>query len=68
MFLDFALFVPNIKRAKKSSPVLANENLVSSVGKWNAGSGPLLVVYFECQNGDTENIGILLKVVFFEVQ
>ena len=30
--------------------------------------GPLLVVYFECQNGNTENIGISLKVVFFEVQ
>ena len=38
---------------------------VSSVGKRNAGSGPFLVVYSGCQNGDTENIGILCIGVFF---
>ena len=51
-----------------SSPVLGNGNLVSSVGKRMQEVGPLVVVYSECQNGDTKNIGILLIGVFSAVR
>ena len=67
MFLDFALF--QYKTGQKI-PVLCWQTEIWFL-LWGSGKqevGPLLVVYFGCQNGDTENIGILLKVVFFEVQ
>ena len=51
----------------KSKPVLANENLVSSMGKMNAGSGAIIDLYSECQNGNKEIIGILLIGVFVAV-
>ena len=69
MFLDFALFVFNIKTGlKKSSPVLATEIWFLLWESEMQEVGPLSVVSSECQNRDTKNIGILLIGVFFAVR
>ena len=65
VFIDFALFYFNRKRAKRSNHVLANRHL-ANCGMQEV--GPLLILYSECQNGDTENIGILLIRVCFAVR